>query len=1388
VLKDGQTYYWCAYTNDWVSRNYGTNQSPMSATGGFTVHLPKMGSRSYWPMWQSGALSVNEATGNLVLSVPGPSFTTSAGTVGVGFTFNSLDTRPSALPVPSGAGAWTFAEDSGAPAKLIDHSVLTGSNEFDAVEAVSADGSSDWYGHIGTTGAYQSQPGNPMVLSKLPSGGYQLSGNGAVYTFGSAGSDGVAPMTAAIVSAANGQAHLTYTFSNGQLQTIVATGKDANGNDQTIATLTLNWSCAGALLCVTGPDNQTWKYVADSSNRLATVYDGTRNILQISYDGNNRIGAIQNADDLDPTHASSGYLTGHAVSITYDGSGRVATVSDAVRNRYYSPATITRRWSFLYYSGNCASGSLHAPMATHSFAQPALSGCTEITPPDQDGQATPQKERVFYDNLAHPLEVDDALGNHTLSAYDSHDLVQWTEDQLGNPTDYSYDPFDESLLSVTGPDVDGAGPLGRSVTSYRYDETAPGTASAAGPALQGLRAQYYPTPDLSGFPAKTENDSVVDSSSIWSGGAPPALNGQSSGFSVRWTGAINVPAGTDVFATTASGGTRLTIDGTVLVNQWSGQTTSAPVCSTPIGLGTGKHTIVLEYNAAAGSPAVKLQWGSSCSALSTLDTSYLVPEWLNQTSAVVPPNSTGGSSRVTSSHYLYPALHEPDYSAVSASGTWLVTSFGYDLYGRVIQKTMPKGNIGRMQSDGSLTGSPDTTYSTTYSYYDAGQLSTPSCSGPFAANQLGQLESSVPHGLTGTTYVYDSAGRVVSTTDGAGTTCRTYDPEGRVLSDQAPGESQATTFTYDPAGLTLTATNANGTNSFVYNEGGQLIDTVDSFGAEQAATLDADGNTLSSQAATTALQPAPPAVYTTTYGYDANDDLTSLTDPAGKAFSFFYDQRGALKATVYPNGTFSWNDYLPSGWLADTLNRHGTWSTLPSSAPADASPLADYSYQYFQDGQKSSETRSGVAAQPETTSYSYDSINRLDTVTFASGAARRYCYDADSNRTQVYDVASGAAPTCGSANPSAVYTYDPATSAGVDELSSVQVSGQPSEAFAYDSDGNTTGRGADTLTWDGRGRLSGGTFGGVPVSYGFDAAGFRRGRTSNGTVTHYLLGGLFQTDGTGSVLETDIAGPAGDLIHYQGPPTSSSTASFVYYDGHGDTAATADTTGTRTGASSYDPFGGLLTGTTTGPTPKAWVGSASKRLDTVSGLIEMGARPYDPTLGRFLSVDPVDGGSLNNYDYAGQDPINSYDLDGTMLSEEALDSTGGPDPCDRQFCKSADSSWGQVASPGTIARRVTGALPSEIAHFATHYSGACLKGMMLGSYGGPEGSMLGCAANVVIVAAQRSHNPEFHQGGILAGYVSEAYDVLSMRSILMDPAKGQKLLRDWSDVLRVIRH
>jgi RHS repeat-associated protein len=56
---------------------------------------------------------------------------------------------------------------------------------------------------------------------------------------------------------------------------------------------------------------------------------------------------------------------------------------------------------------------------------------------------------------------------------------------------------------------------------------------------------------------------------------------------------------------------------------------------------------------------------------------------------------------------------------------------------------------------------------------------------------------------------------------------------------------------------------------------------------------------------------------------------------------------------------------------------------------------------------------------------------------------------------------------------------------------------------------------------------------------------------------------------------------------------------------------------------------------------------AKQRLTALpSGAITMGARVYVPQIGRFLQVDPVIGGSANDYDYAFQDPVNQFDLDG----------------------------------------------------------------------------------------------------------------------------------------------
>jgi hypothetical protein len=51
----------------------------------------------------------------------------------------------------------------------------------------------------------------------------------------------------------------------------------------------------------------------------------------------------------------------------------------------------------------------------------------------------------------------------------------------------------------------------------------------------------------------------------------------------------------------------------------------------------------------------------------------------------------------------------------------------------------------------------------------------------------------------------------------------------------------------------------------------------------------------------------------------------------------------------------------------------------------------------------------------------------------------------------------------------------------------------------------------------------------------------------------------------------------------------------------------------------------------------------------------MGARSYIPSLGRFLTPDPVAGGSANSYDYVSQDPVNQFDTSGECLNSRYRD-------------------------------------------------------------------------------------------------------------------------------------
>ena len=105
---------------------------------------------------------------------------------------------------------------------------------------------------------------------------------------------------------------------------------------------------------------------------------------------------------------------------------------------------------------------------------------------------------------------------------------------------------------------------------------------------------------------------------------------------------------------------------------------------------------------------------------------------------------------------------------------------------------------------------------------------------------------------------------------------------------------------------------------------------------------------------------------------------------------------------------------------------------------------------------------------------------------------------------------------------------------------------------------------------------------------------------------------------------------------------------FYQYDAHGSTRQLTDAAGLVTDTYAYEGYGDLAAHTGATPNPYLFAG---ERFDAGTAFYGLRARQYDPSAGRFVSRDPVEGSvndprSRHPYAYAHGDPVNLIDPTG----------------------------------------------------------------------------------------------------------------------------------------------
>jgi RHS repeat-associated protein len=567
-----------------------------------------------------------------------------------------------------------------------------------------------------------------------------------------------------------------------------------------------------------------------------------------------------------------------------------------------------------------------------------------------------------------------------------------------------------------------------------------------------------------------------------------------------------------------------------------------------------------------------------------------------------------------------------------------------------------------------------------------------------------------------TTYVYDRFDRLATVTDpGANTWTYTYDLAGRLVETTDP-DAGVTTTAYDNAGQKTEVTDARGvTLAYDYDLLGRTTGVYeDTLAGTQLAEWEYDTVQLGQLTSATRHDDGLAYVSEVT-GYDdaylptATSVTIPTSTPNGQLAGTYQEQM-----TYHTDGSIASRTLPPAGGLsAETLTYTYTNTGLLDTMTGDDDYLAGIVYRWDgtiaetlhgQDGQQVRQSYAyyeatgrletsqvdtedplnpGVFLDGFTTTHTYDDAgNILATAGRTGGTVDQVeCFDYDHLRRLVeawtQNTESCGTPQATGADPyhrtwtfdpvgnrltqtdhdtvagNTVWTYDVGTTNGVTphQVAEVTATGPKattaSRVFDYDSAGNviaaTSESGAaQTLTWSLQGHLETLTEGTDVTTYLYDADGNRLLARNPDSTVLYL----------GSTQIEELPGGTVAATRYYNSAVRTPTG-LVW------TATDRNQTSTiQIDATTLQPERRRLLpyGEPRGTQPSSWAGDKGYVGGTTdpTGLTHLGTRYYDPTLGRFTTLDPIiahsDTQQMHGYTYANNNPILYSDPTGLFAS------------------------------------------------------------------------------------------------------------------------------------------